>query len=288
MFLHCKKHWMPLCIFKLLSEVRKSNWFYSAILRDGFFLFPESLKFSSSVSNSFIAGAQFPAGWFKTNKQTNKTTATTTTKVFLYENSSFLRGLTICFLCMIFTVIPLDLLWRETALQSILEASLPHRALHLRVHVSNTHILHYHQLSQLRLLSVPQPSCYHSYSYKELKFLPTLAFFFQSGNKAWSEDGFDEMAGKTAFLHWRFENIARVFWDPFVSTAFIYLCFIAFGCCCFRSVCGSAPLWLCSCQAGSAFTDLLYLTSFLLRILNPIWKRHFQLRDAFIYWLSKV
>lgn len=24
------------------------------------------------------------------------------------------------------------------------------------------------------------------------------------------------MARKTAFLHWRFENIALVFWDPFV------------------------------------------------------------------------
>jgi hypothetical protein len=45
------------------------------------------------------------------------------------------------------------------------------------------------------------------------------------------------MARKTAFLHWRFENIARVFWDPFVSTASIYLCFMAFGGGCVLSPC---------------------------------------------------
>lgn len=38
-------------------------------------------------------------------------------------------------------------------------------------------------LWQLPLPSVPQPSCYHSYLHKELKFLLTLSFFFKAGIK---------------------------------------------------------------------------------------------------------
>lgn len=128
----------------------------------------------------------------------------------------FSKGLTIGLLCRIYS----GSSWLPVEGDSTSSHSWGQPAshtLHLRVRpcAQRTHLTLPLTLTATALVC-PQPSCYHSYLHKELKFLLTLAFFFQSGNKAWAEDRFDEMARKTAFLHWRFENIALVFWDPFV------------------------------------------------------------------------
>lgn len=91
----------------------------------------------------------------------------------------FSKGLTIGFLCRIYS----DSSWLTVEGDSTSRHSWGQPAsctLHLRVHVPNAHTSHYHRLSQLLLLSVPQPSCYHDYLHKELKFLLTHAFFFFS------------------------------------------------------------------------------------------------------------
>lgn len=45
----------------------------------------------------------------------------------------------------------------------------------------------------------------------KISLLPQPFCFFQRENKAFSKDSFYKMAGKTAFLHWHFGNIAQWF-----------------------------------------------------------------------------
>lgn len=154
-------------------------------------------------------------------------------------------------------------LFRGTVHWSIL-VNLPSRLLRTGGFVSPSRFY-----DHLVFSSISCPSCYHKHLHKELRFLSHLPFSHRE-SKAWTEEHFDETARKTAFPHWHFGNIALVVWDPFVSTASIHLCFMAFDFCCFNSVFGFAPLGPCSCQLGSVFTDLLYLTSLPLWILHPI------------------
>ena len=69
------------------------------------------------------------------------------------------------------------------------------------------------------ILSLPCPSCFGSSNFffsiscwtKISPHLPSLFFypFIKEKNKALTDDSCDEMARKTALLHWHFKNIAQ-------------------------------------------------------------------------------
>lgn len=210
------------CYLVLPKLLVKILLFYLAILRSipPFFYWPS--KFFSSQTTHHIH-CPFHLGDFL--------------KIISYEGSWHLSGLTIGLEWYIFFfktwVTGCICTWTTTYIGRLLRGScalihvyfqlaLQCPALHIRVNPS-TPTLYYNHLSSLPLpfwkfyLSFLHLlfSCHHYYLHKELNFLPRHSspppFFFQRENKALTNDSFDEMARKTAFLHWHLQNIAQWF-----------------------------------------------------------------------------
>lgn len=164
--------------------MRNSTQFYSDIIWDGFFLFIGYLQFSFPVKHLFIVYFQ----------------GVDLRKLPLWT-LLFFGDLTVGFPCRFtqwFT-------WLTVEGSNTLCCPYSQPA---------SYPLYYPHVSELVLLPVPHPPAITAPSIKNKNVSSPLPFFFPGGNKARTEDRFDEMARKTAFLHWRFWKYCSGVWGP--------------------------------------------------------------------------